>query len=49
MYKTKISPRVLKNNTPKQAIQKYYAHFPNNFKKNPNQSFGRSLPPQNFD
>ncbi|MDA3786949.1 MAG: helix-turn-helix domain-containing protein [Desulfobacula sp.] len=49
MYNTKISLTALKNNTPKQAIQKYYAHFPNSFKKNPNQSFGTSLPPQNTD
>lgn len=49
LYNTKISLITLKYNTPKQAIQKYYTHFPNSFNKNPNQSFGTSLPPQNID
>ena len=44
-YNTKISLAALKHNTPKQAIQKYYSHFKNSFKKNPNQSIGTSLPP----
>ncbi len=48
-YNTKISLKALKHNTPKQAIQKYYAHFPNSFKKNPNQSFGTPVPPQDID
>lgn len=48
-YNTKISLTALKHNTPEQAILKYYAHFPNSFKKNPNQSFGTSLPPQSSD
>ena len=48
-YNTKLSLRALKHNTPKQAIQKLYAHFPNSFKKNPNQFFGTSLPLQNTD
>jgi hypothetical protein len=48
-YNTKIRLTALKHNTPKQALQKYYVHFPNSFKKNPNQSFGTSLPPQDID
>jgi transposase len=40
MYNTKLGLKALKNRTPCQAIQKYYTHFPNSFKKNPYQSFG---------
>ncbi|ACN15203.1 transcriptional regulator (Fis family protein) [Desulforapulum autotrophicum HRM2] len=42
LYNTRLNLGSLKQNTPSQAIQDYYIHFPNSFRKKPNQSFGTS-------